>query len=59
VQRILGEKLSTIEISRILTRLGFAMLAGGEEKYLIHIPSWRLDVEREIDVIEELARLHG
>jgi phenylalanyl-tRNA synthetase beta chain len=59
VERILGEKLSTIEISRILTRLGFAMLAGGEERYLIHIPSWRLDIEREIDVIEELARLHG
>jgi phenylalanyl-tRNA synthetase beta chain len=59
VQRILGEKLSTIEISRILTRLGFAMLAGGEERYLVHIPSWRLDIEREIDVIEELARLHS
>jgi phenylalanyl-tRNA synthetase beta chain len=59
VNRILGEKLSTIEISRILTRLGFAMLAGGEERYLIHIPSWRLDIEREIDIIEELARLHG
>jgi phenylalanyl-tRNA synthetase beta chain len=59
VQRILGEKLSTIEISRILTRLGFTMLAGGEERYLIHIPSWRLDIEREIDIIEELARLHG
>jgi len=59
VQRILGEKLSTIEIGRILTRLGFAMLAGGEERYLVHIPSWRLDIEREIDIIEELTRLHG
>src|SRR6266849_5502372 len=59
VHRILGEKLSTLEISRILTRLGFTMLAGGEERYLIHIPSWRLDIEREIDIIEELARLHG
>src|SRR5229473_1969658 len=59
VQRILGEKLTTIEISRILTRLGFAMLAGGEERYLIHIPSWRLDIEREIDIIEELARLRS
>ena len=59
VQRILGEKLSTLEISRILTRLGFTMLPGGEDTYLVHIPSWRLDIEREIDIIEELARLHG
>lgn len=59
VQRVLGEKLSALEISRILTRLGFTVLAGREDTYLVHIPSWRLDVEREIDVIEELARLHG
>jgi phenylalanyl-tRNA synthetase beta chain len=59
VQRVLGEKLSAMEINRILNRLGFTVLAGGEETYLVHIPSWRLDVEREIDVIEELARLHG
>ena len=59
VQRILGEKIGTVEISRILTRLGFTMLPGGEDTYLVHIPSWRLDIEREIDIIEELARLHG
>jgi phenylalanyl-tRNA synthetase beta chain len=59
VRRILGETLSTLEISRILTRLGFTVLPGSEDTYLVHIPSWRLDIEREIDVIEELARLHG
>jgi phenylalanyl-tRNA synthetase beta chain len=59
VHRILGEQLSTLEISRILTRLGFMVLPGGEDTYLVHIPSWRLDIEREIDIIEELARLHG
>src|ERR1017187_10356301 len=59
VQRVLGEKLSTIEISRILKRLGFTLTSGGEGAYLVHIPSWRLDIEREIDLIEELARLHG
>jgi len=42
-----------------LTRLGFTVLPGGEDTYLVHIPSWRLDIEREIDIIEELARLHG
>ncbi len=59
VHRILGEKLSMVEISRILSRLGFTMLPGGEATYLVHIPSWRLDIEREIDIIEEIARLHG
>ena len=59
VRRILGEELGAPEINRILTRLGFTMLPGGEDAYLVHIPSWRLDIEREIDLIEELARLHG
>ena len=59
VYRILGEKLPTFEIDRILTRLGFVLMASGEGTYLVQIPSWRLDVEREIDLIEEIARLHG
>ncbi len=59
VHRILGENLGALEVIRILSRLGFTVLAGREESYLVHIPSWRLDVEREIDVIEEIARLHG
>ena len=59
VKRILGEELSDVEISRILTRLGFVLMAGHEDAYLVQIPSWRLDVEREIDLIEEIARLHG
>jgi phenylalanyl-tRNA synthetase beta chain len=61
VHRILGEKLDAREIFRVLNRLGFDVLPerGGESDFTIRIPSWRLDVEREIDVIEEIARLHG
>jgi phenylalanyl-tRNA synthetase beta chain len=59
VHRILGEKISNLEINRILAHLGFTLLPGGEDNFLVHIPSWRLDIEREIDIIEELARLHG
>ncbi|HTM90724.1 MAG TPA: phenylalanine--tRNA ligase subunit beta [Terriglobales bacterium] len=40
---------------------GGARAAVAEEAatYTIEIPTWRLDVEREIDVIEEIARVHG
>ena len=61
VQRILGEALSVEEIVRILRRLGFELVPepGEEVEFTAHIPSWRLDIEREIDLIEEIARLHG
>ncbi|HTM39583.1 MAG TPA: phenylalanine--tRNA ligase subunit beta [Terriglobales bacterium] len=40
---------------------GGARAAVAEEPagYTVEIPTWRLDVEREIDVIEEIARVHG
>src|SRR5216684_578939 len=59
VKRILGEDLSDSEMQRILMRLGFGVNPGSDSDYLAQVPSWRLDVEREIDLIEELARLHG
>jgi phenylalanyl-tRNA synthetase beta chain len=61
VHRILGEKLSTNEIFRVLKQLGFDLMPerGGDPDFTVRIPSWRLDVSREIDVIEEIARLHG
>jgi phenylalanyl-tRNA synthetase beta chain len=61
VRRILGKDLPLAEITRILTKLGFEFtpeLEGGTE-LTVTIPSWRLDVEREIDIIEEIARIHG
>jgi phenylalanyl-tRNA synthetase beta chain len=61
VQRILGGNLSTGQIFRTLKKLGFTLIPEGQgtAEFRVQIPSWRLDVEREIDVIEEIARLHG
>jgi phenylalanyl-tRNA synthetase beta chain len=61
VRRILGEGLDSGEIFQLLRRLGFTLIPEGQDEaqFRVHIPSWRLDVEREIDVIEEIARLHG
>jgi len=61
VRRILGSGLEANQIARILRKLGFELLpgAGEESEFTVRIPSWRLDVEREIDLIEEIARLYG
>jgi phenylalanyl-tRNA synthetase beta chain len=61
VQRILGRSLDSGIIFRLLKRLGFMLIPDGQRdaEFRVHIPSWRLDVEREIDLIEEIARLYG
>ncbi len=61
VKRILGGAVETSEIIRILRSLGFELVPepGAQAEFSVRIPSWRLDVEREIDLIEEIARLHG
>lgn len=59
--RILGKQLETQQIVAILKRLGFELIPepGAPPEFSVRIPTWRLDVEREIDLIEEIARLHG
>ncbi|HEX6803458.1 MAG TPA: phenylalanine--tRNA ligase subunit beta [Terriglobales bacterium] len=61
VQRILGAGVETHEIVGILKRLGFEIVPepASPPEFSVRIPSWRLDVEREIDLIEEIARLRG
>ena len=58
VKRILGIELEDSEIERILGHLGFAV-AGNGAQFSVTIPTWRLDVEGEVDLLEELARIHG
>lgn len=55
VNRILGTKLKLQEIRSILLRLGFKM-----KGRTVQVPLYRAgDIEREIDLIEEIARIHG
>ena len=59
VKRILGIDLEEGEIQRILRSLGFDITRDAAGRFGVKIPTWRLDVEREVDLLEELARIHG
>jgi phenylalanyl-tRNA synthetase beta chain len=61
VRRHLGQDIPDTEIARILRRLGFSVTPGrtADAEFTVQVPSWRLDVEREIDLIEEIARIYG
>ena len=59
VKRHLGKALVREEVMRILGRLGFEPTPSGTDAFAVRVPSWRLDVTREIDLIEEIARQHG
>ena len=51
---LLGIALDDAAIAALLAKLGIKQASGGFE-----IPSWRNDLTREVDLIEEIARLHG
>ena len=58
VNFVLGTTLKSTEILQILERLGFEVDATGEV-YEVTPPTFRADVTREIDLIEEIARVYG
>jgi phenylalanyl-tRNA synthetase beta chain len=64
VRRILGTTEDTAGITAdvaqsVLTALGCGLRQKAEGEYDVSLPSWRLDLEREIDLIEEVARVYG
>jgi phenylalanyl-tRNA synthetase beta chain len=57
--RVLGGDVPDREIEAILAALGFQPERTAEGQWQCWRPSWRLDVSREIDLIEEIARHYG
>ena len=64
VHRLLGTTLDTdginaATVETVLKALGCELVTESNANWQVSLPSWRLDLDREIDLIEEVARVYG
>jgi phenylalanyl-tRNA synthetase beta chain len=64
VQRILGREIPDRDVERILSGLAFVIdqsqpSGGGDKAWRVTVPTFRVDVVREVDLIEEVGRHYG
>src|SRR5207248_7284557 len=59
VSAIVGTEIRSTEVEQRLESLGLQPTEGDAQRRLWAVPSWRRDLTREIDCVEEVARLRG
>ncbi|MSO56806.1 MAG: phenylalanine--tRNA ligase subunit beta [Acidobacteria bacterium] len=58
VERVLGQAVADSEVERIILGLGFET-SKLDQGWEVTVPTFRVDVSREVDLIEEIGRHHG
>ncbi len=59
LKKILGFEIDDNKTIQILKNLGFELIEKTDEAIKLLVPTYRPDIEREIDLIEEVARING
>ncbi|MBA2665079.1 MAG: phenylalanine--tRNA ligase subunit beta [Bradymonadaceae bacterium] len=57
--RLLGTRIGQEQAAGFLTSLGLTLDEASETAWRVGVPSWRGDLERDVDLVEEIARLYG
>lgn len=58
LRRFAGMDIDDKACAKILSDLGFGV-AENSHQLTVSVPSWRNDVEQEVDLVEEVMRIHG
>ncbi len=59
LRKVLGIDVEPQKVESIFDGLGIDTLEGDNSSFNVAVPSWRPDLRREIDLIEEVVRIHG
>ncbi|WP_286754877.1 phenylalanine--tRNA ligase subunit beta [Roseivirga sp. UBA838] len=59
INQLIGKKLSTREVDEILAGLEIQQENKTEENFTAIVPPYRVDVQREADIVEEVLRIYG
>ncbi|HEV3215487.1 MAG TPA: phenylalanine--tRNA ligase subunit beta [Vicinamibacterales bacterium] len=61
IERVLGQTVPDADVERTLTGLGFTVVRAGQEAdgWKVTVPTFRVDVSGEADLIEEVGRHYG
>ncbi len=59
IDRLIGQKIEHEEIKAIITALDIEIANETEEGLSLKVPPYRVDVTRDVDVIEEILRIYG
>lgn len=59
IDRLIGKSLDKEHIKNILKDLEIEIIEDKNDRLILNIPTYRIDVKREADVIEEILRIYG
>ena len=59
VNRLIGKNISPDEVRTTLSGLGIDIISETSEGMSLQVPAYKVDVTREVDIIEEILRIHG